>query len=288
VSTDTIHRAAVPSSATADELRIRPAADGHLAIDPRRAGWRYLSFRVSPVLEGRDLHLGRAGHELVLVNLVGADVELVHSGDEVARIGGRASVFDGPPSAFYLPADRPAAVRVARSATVPARAVLAIAEAPSRPEVAAGLEPRPIRPGEVRLEVRGTGHATRHIRHIVPPEFPADRLLLSETVTPAGNWSSWPPHKHDVDGMPGEAVLEEVYHYRFRRAEGWGIQRLYRRPERGLPPRDATWTVHDGDVVLVTDGYHPFAANLADDAFYLNALAGDRRTMAYSYDPDFR
>ncbi len=108
-----------------------------------------------------------------------------------------------------------------------------------------------------------------------------------EVVTPAGNWSSWPPHKHDVDAMPGEAVLEEIYHYRFRRPEAWGIQRLYRRPELGLPPRDALWAVRDGEVVLVTDGYHPFAATTTDEAFYLNALAGDRRTMACSFDPDF-
>ncbi|MDO8486035.1 MAG: 5-deoxy-glucuronate isomerase, partial [Candidatus Limnocylindrales bacterium] len=110
--------------------------------------------------------------------------------------------------------------------------------------------------------------------------------LLVEVVTPAGNWSSWPPHTHDLDAMPGEAVLEEIYHYRFRRPEAWGIQRLYRRPERDLPARDALWAVRDGEVVLVTDGYHPFAATIADEAFYLNALAGDRRTMACSFDPD--
>jgi hypothetical protein len=140
---------------------------------------------------------------------------------------------------------------------------------------------------DVRLETRGSGHATRQIRHLVTPEFPADRLLIVEVVTPAGNWSSWPPHKHDVDAMPDEAVLEEIYHYRFRRSEAWAIQRLYRRPERGLPPRDALWAVRDGEVVLVTDGYHPFSATTADDAFYLNALAGDQRTMACSFDPDF-
>jgi 5-deoxy-glucuronate isomerase len=200
------------------------------------------------------------------------------------RVAGRGSVFDRPPSALYLPAGRSA---IARQVGAPGGStVLAIAEAPSRPEVAATLRPIAIEPDGVRLETRGSGHATRQIRHIVPPEFPADRLLLVEVVTPAGNWSSWPPHKHDVDAMPGEAVLEEIYHYRFRRPEAWAIQRLYRRPERGLPPRDALWAVRDGEVVLVTDGYHPFSATAADDAFYLNALAGDRRTMACSYDPD--
>jgi 5-deoxy-glucuronate isomerase len=86
--------------------------------------------------------------------------------------------------------------------------------------------------------------------------------------------------------MPREAVLEEVYHYRFRRPEAWALQRVYR-PERSPlgAPRDAVWAVRDGEVVVVTDGYHPFAATDADDAYYLNALAGDRRTMACSFDP---
>jgi 5-deoxy-glucuronate isomerase len=77
-------------------------------------------------------------------------------------------------------------------------------------------------------------------------------------------------------------VLGEIYHYAFRRPDAWGVQRLYRRDGT----RDALWAVRDGEVVLVTDGYHPFVASGGDDAYYLNALAGDRRTMACSYDPD--
>jgi 5-deoxy-glucuronate isomerase len=82
--------------------------------------------------------------------------------------------------------------------------------------------------------------------------------------------------------MPREAVLEEIYFYQFRRPQAWGIQRLYRRDGT----RDALWSVRHGELVLVTDGYHPFVATHGDDAYYLNALAGDRRTMACSFDPD--
>jgi 5-deoxy-glucuronate isomerase len=82
--------------------------------------------------------------------------------------------------------------------------------------------------------------------------------------------------------MPDEAVLEEIYYYRFARPGAWGLQRLYR-PDRS---RDAIWEVHDGELVLVTDGYHPFVASHGDHAYYLNALAGDRRTMACSFDPE--
>jgi 5-deoxy-glucuronate isomerase len=139
-----------------------------------------------------------------------------------------------------------------------------------------------IRPQDVQIEVRGAGNATRQVNHIIKPEFGADRLLVVEVYTPGGNWSSWPPHKHDVDAMPDEAVLEEIYYYQLRRPEGWAVQRLYRRDGS----RDALWAVRSGELVLVTDGYHPFVAAHGYDAYYLNALAGDRRTMAFTDDPD--
>jgi len=125
-------------------------------------------------------------------------------------------------------------------------------------------------------------NATRQINHIIAPDFPADRLELVEVLTPSGNWSSWPPHKHDLDDMPREAVLEETHYYRFPRPQAWGLQRLYRADRS----RDCAWEVRTGDVVLVTDGYHPFVAAHGDDAYYLNAPAGDGRTMACSFDPD--
>ena len=110
--------------------------------------------------------------------------------------------------------------------------------------------------------------------------------LLVEVLTPAGNWSSWPPHKHDVDddarrGRPRGGLPLPV-----PRPEAWALQRVYRADGSPLgAPRDAVWAVRDGEVVIVTDGYHPFSATDADDAYYLNALAGDRRTMACSFDP---
>ena len=112
---------------------------------------------------------------------------------------------------------------------------IAIAEAPTRPEVSAALKPVLIRPEDIRVEVRGAGRSTRQINHVIAPDFPADRLLVVEVLTPAGSWSSWPPHKHDVDDMPREAVLEEIYLYGFRRPEAWAFQRVYR--PSGQPAR---------------------------------------------------
>jgi 5-deoxy-glucuronate isomerase len=268
--------AALPNALAPDQLRLRPGARGAgVAVDPNRAGWRYLSFRTVALGVGEALEIGADDREVAIVTISGGGAVVVVDGARL-ELHVRLDAFEAMPSAAYLPAGCSG-----RLVGQPARdhAVLAIAEAPADRDAAS--EPRRIGPEEVRVEVRGAGNATRQVNHIIEPEFPAQRLELVEVLTPSGNWSSWPPHKHDTDDMPREAVLEEVYFYQFRRREAWGLQRLYR--EDGS--RDAAWAVGHGDVVLVTDGYHPFVATHGDDAYYLNALAGDRRTMACSFDP---
>ena len=249
---------------TDERLRLPPRE----AVTPDLAGWAYLSFALHS-LSG-PTEIGRPDHETAIVVLGGGGLRV---GD--LELPGRASVWDGLPSAAYLPPGVTASVApLAGSVTV------AIAEAPGSGRATAEAPVR-IGPEDIRVEVRGAGNATRQINHIITPEFPADRLEVVEVYTPSGNWSSWPPHKHDTDDMPREAVLEEVYSYAFRRPEAWGIQRLY----RADGSRDLLWAVRDGETLMVTDGYHPFVATHGDDAYYLNALAGDIRTMACSYDP---
>ena len=246
--------------------------DPHLppgaAVTPDVAGWRYLSFHVAE-LDDAPLQVGEPRAEVALVVLAGGARVSLRGGDNF-ELPGRASVWDGPPWALYLPAGTSAsAVALEVSAT------LAIASAPSSASGEAIL----IGPDDVAVEVRGAGNATRQINHVITPSFPADRLEVVEVYTPSGNWSSWPPHKHDTDDMPREAILEEVYHYRFRRPEAWGVQRLYGGSVEGL------YAVRDGETMIVPDGYHPFVAAHGDDGYYLNALAGDVRTMACSYEP---
>lgn len=237
-------------------------------VTPEVAGWRYLSFHALE-LDDRPVQVGEPRSEVALVVLSGGARVSVRGGATL-DLPGRTSVWDGKPWALYLPAGLSAsAVALDGSATV------AVASAPSsRPG-----DPIVIGPDDVEVEVRGAGNATRQIHHIITPDFPADRLEVVEVYTPSGNWSSWPPHKHDVDDMPREAILEEIYHYRFRRPEAWGVQRLYGGSAEGL------WAVRGSETVIVADGYHPFVATHGDDAYYLNALAGDIRTMACSYDP---
>jgi 5-deoxy-glucuronate isomerase len=280
-----VHPSALPNRLAPDRLRLRPAADGvSVAVNPRRAGWRYLSFRIVSLPAGAALEVGRCGYETAIVTIAGGGCRVDPATGGSLVLPGRASVWDGAAWVAYLPPEAGALV-VARP-TGEGPVVLAIAEAPGSGRPSVVKRPIVVRPEDVAVEVRGRGNATRQINHLVAPDTPADRLLLVEVYTPSGNWSSWPPHKHDTDDMPREAVLEEVYYYQFRRPGAWGIQCLYRRSGELGGPRNALWAVRHGELVLVTDGYHPFVATHGDDAYYLNALAGDRRTMACSFDPD--
>ena len=275
-----IPASAPPSPLAPADLLVRPDASGEVALDPARAGWRYLSFATRAVPPSGVIVPAVRGAETCVVVLAGSDVAIEADGMSWT-LPGRESVFSDLPSALWLPEGPDIRVRVGRP---PERgpATIAIATAPRSGRGGVAAEPIAITPADVVVETRGAGNATRQINHIVAPGFPADRLEVVEVLTPSGNWSSWPPHKHDVDDMPNEAVLEEVYHYRFRRPEAWAVQRVYRADRS----RDALLEVRDGDIVIVPDGYHPFTATHGDDAYYLNALAGDRRTMACSFDPD--
>ena len=233
-------------------------------VTPDSAGWRYLFFGVrqgSFASETNDV-------EIALVPLGGRCS--VEAEGERWELGGRDSVFDGMPWALYLPRDT--AYRVEGGAEV----AICGARCERR------REPVLVTPEDVEIEVRGAGNATRQINHIVKPEFPAERLLVVEVFTPSGNWSSYPPHKHDEDNPPGEVVLEETYYFRTPAQAAFAVQRLYS-PRHDL---DVTVTVRDGDLMLVPYGYHTTAAAHGYDLYYLNALAGDRRSMAAADDPE--
>jgi len=189
------------------------------------------------------------------------------------NFGGRAHVFAGMPTALYLP--------IETSFTVSAETDCEIALCFSRAEEK--YPARLIVPDEVEVEVRGGANATRQINHILKPEFPAHRLLLVEVYTPSGNWSSYPPHKHDVHDPPDEVDLEEIYYYKIDRPEGYAIQRVYTADGR----LDETLTVRDGELVLIPEGYHPVVAAHGYNVYYLNALAGSARSMAASDDPAY-
>lgn len=239
------------------------------SIDPASAGWRYLSLRLRHVDEGSSVRVGRVGVEIAAVLLSGSARAETRGG--AYDLDGRQSIFEGLPWALYLPSGVTAEV----TATSP----LELAEVGAISD--RGGEVRTVRPEDIEVEVRGAGSATRQINHILPPQFPAHRLLVVEVLTPSGNWSSYPPHKHDVHDPPGEVQLEEFYYVRVRPPNAFAFQRVYS-PAHGT---DVTAAVGDGDVVLVPHGYHVSGAPHGVDLYYLNGLAGDERSMAATDDP---
>jgi 5-deoxy-glucuronate isomerase len=240
-------------------------------LTPRALAWRYIRFAVRHLPAGARW----AGHspreERCLVLLRGS-FDITWAG-ATRRVGPRADVFDGYPHAVYLPAGTRFDVRATQ------RCEIADCRAPSKPSPA--LAPRVITPEDCGFEIRGGGNATRQIVDIMPPAFPADRLLVCEVYTPSGNWSSYPPHKHDTDNPPDEVDLEEIYYFRYADPDAYGYQRVYK------GRRDDTLRVVHGDVVAVRDGYHPFVTAYGYDAYYLNVLAGTRRSMAATDDPRY-
>lgn len=240
----------------------------HLSRDS--AGWEWMSFLVRRMAAGQ-IWENRSDREERAIVLLGGRCE-ADWGEGPKRIGERANVFDGLPYALYLPAGTGARFAAQTECE------LALCAVPS----SARLGPRLVTPKDVTVSLRGGGNASRQIVDIMRPEFPADKLMLVEVYTPSGNWSSFPPHKHDVHAPPGEVDLDEIYYYRMRQPAAYAHQRLYTKDGK----RDVTVTVHDGDLVMVRDGYHPVVAGHGYDIYYLNCLAGSARSLASTEDDD--
>lgn len=242
-------------------------------VEATKVGFDYLHLHVRRLLAGDTFKSVTNSNELGIVAL-GGRFHLESSQGNWRNVGDRANVFSGMPWTVYLP--------IQSEFTVTAITNCDLAFCYCRAEK--GFPAALIQPGDVRMEVRGGANATRQINHILTPEFLADRLLIVEVYTPSGNWSSYPPHKHDVHRPPEEVDLEELYYYRIDRAEGYAIQRVYTQDRR----LDETITVRDGDLVLIPEGYHPVVAAHGYNIYYLNVLAGSARSMAASDDPDYR
>ena len=144
------------------------------------------------------------------------------------------------------------------------------------------LPARVIGPDGLHQETRGKGNNVRHVTNIIPEWEPAEGLLVVEVITPGGNTSSYPPHKHDQDNLPHESLLEETYYHRINPPQGFAFQRVYT-DDRSL---DEAMAVEDGDVTLVPRGYHPCATTHGYDLYYLNVMAGPRRTWKFHNAPE--
>jgi 5-deoxy-glucuronate isomerase len=207
---------------------------------------------------------------------------VVKLGDASFVLEGRESVFSRVSDFCYLPRDATVSVHSKLGGRFALPGAKAERLLPFRYGAAA----------DVPVEVRGAGNASRQVNNFASPDgFETDRLIAVEVLTPGGNWSSYPPHKHDQD-RPGEAVLEEIYYFEVRGGAPagspgpGGYQRVYSAdPSR---PIDVLAEVTTGDTVLIPHGYHgPSMAASGYDLYYLNVLAGATppRTMAFCDDP---
>lgn len=260
-------------------LLIHPQATHgeYLRITPESAGWEHLHFSARRMKRGEQWQASTGDCEYGLV-IIGGVCTVQSSRGEWPHIGRRPDVFSGMPYALYLPAQTDFTLTA-----LTAELDIACGCCQSEGNHPAQL----VTPEQVAIEIRGGGNATRQINSIFPPGFNCHRLVAVEVYTPSGNWSSYPPHKHDVHrvdvaGRLLEADLEEIYFYKHDKPQGYAIQRVYTTDAR----LDETILARDSDAVLVPKGYHPVASAHGYTTYYLNFLAGSAQSLANTDDPE--
>ncbi|UQA95346.1 5-deoxy-glucuronate isomerase [Streptomyces halobius] len=263
------------------------AVDGPYAldIDPKRAGWGYSSLRVLELPPGSHHSLATGDSEWIVLPLSGGCTVLTDSG-ETFELTGRESVFSGVTDFAYVPRD--AHVQIASGAG--GRFALTGARCTRR------LPARYGPASAVPVELRGTGNCSRQVNNFAAAPagggagqgFECDKLIAVEVLTPGGNWSSYPPHKHDECRPGEEAELEEIYYFEIAAAAapsgrgkpGLGYQRVS--PSGHGRGTDVLAEVHSGDAVLIPDGWHgPSIAAPGHDMYYLNVMAGPAATREW-------
>lgn len=258
--------------------KIRDEADGIItSVIAAEVGWQLLNMEVRRLGKGATWQHKTAENEIALV-ILGGRCSVKSDKGEWAEIGRRANVFAGMPYALYLPRRTQFKLEALTDGFEVASAWV---------ETDEDHPARLVTPEQSTIEVRGGNNATRQINSIMPPGFDCHRLVCVEVYTPGGNWSSYPPHKHDVHrerrGELLEADLEEIYFYKFSHPAGFAFQRVYT-DDRSL---DEALVPQMNDVVLVPEGYHPVSAAYGFDCYYLNFLAGSAQSLACSDDPDY-
>jgi 5-deoxy-glucuronate isomerase len=246
-----------------------------LDIDPKRAGWTHSSLRIVELEPGGTHTFAAGDSEWIVLPLNGGCT--VRTEGEEFQLSGRESVFAGVSDFAYVPRDARAQIASGAGGR------FALAGAKCERQLPARYGPAP----EVPQEQRGSGNCLRHVRNFASADaFDCDKLIAVEVITPGGNWSSYPPHKHDEHRPGEEAELEEIYYFEIDGPNGFGYQRVSPSREGGA---DVLAEVRSGDAVLVPDGWHgPSIAQPGHDMYYLNVMAGpgDTREWRICFHPD--
>ncbi len=252
-------------------------AGAFAALDAKRAGWDTMNFAAVRLGAGKTFEIAIDTFEYVAVVLSGRCNIRSNKGD-FEGVGRRDSVFSGLPYAVYLPPHTEFEIE-----SLSDNFEFASCWAPSEKE----NQPRLITPGDVELLLLGGGNCSRQMCRLIGGDFPADRLLVYELYTPGGNWSSYPPHKHDTHrtdekGRVLEAQLHRFSFYKFDRPAGYAWQRVYSADKSA----DVTMTARQHDVILMPSGYYTMVSAPGTATYTLNFLAGSTRQFAASDDPD--
>ena len=274
---------------TAENIVVRPAKNPNdpdliVSIAPEQAGWDFISFQARRLATGKQWSFSSGENELVIVVFSGCfDIQSGRG----AWIGlERQDVFSSPGYTLYLPRRTDFTITAKRSGE------FAVTWAPTDED----HEPWLIQPEDISISVRGGDNVSRQINDTLPPGSPVHRLVLVEVYTPSGNWSSYPPHKHDVhiedeQGKLIEADLEEVYFYKIDKPEGYAYQRIYTNEKSPLHragfPIDVLVRAENNCAVLVPEGYHPVVSAPGYTTYYLNVLAGSAQSLANQDDPQY-
>lgn len=250
----------------------------YIYITPAMAGWDHLHFAVRKMVRGMRWHHNTGENEFAIV-VLGGTCRVNSSCGDWLGIGRRPDVFSGMPYTLYLPRQ----VDFVLESTSES---LDIAYGWCRTHVSHPA--RLVTPKDVEIELRGGGNATRQINKMIPPGFDCSRLVVVEVYTPPGNWSSYPPHKHDQHRLDEagnllEADLEEIYFYKIDRPEGFAYQRIYTADGK----LDELIMARDSHLVLSPEGYHPVVAAPGYTCYYLNMLAGSAQSLAATDDPAY-
>ncbi|WP_243867285.1 5-deoxy-glucuronate isomerase [Actinophytocola oryzae] len=244
-----------------------------MAVTPASAGWTYSGLTVVTLAPGESHTLATGSSETLVFPLSGGCVVTTEA--TTFEVAGRSSVFEAPTDFVYVPRDATAEVVSEAGAKLAFPSAVCERRLPARYVPAA----------DTQVELRGAGTCSRQVNNFATPAvFEADRLIACEVLTPGGNWSSYPPHKHD-EVRDGECELEEIYYFEVA-GDGMAYQRVYGTPER---PIDILEEVRTGDVVLIPHGWHgPSMATPGYDLYYLNVMAGPGATREWliSDDPD--
>ncbi|GAB3619743.1 5-deoxy-glucuronate isomerase [Glutamicibacter endophyticus] len=245
-------------------------------------GWAHTGLKVAELAAGASVQLSAAPEERIVIPLQGSFTVQIHDVESYS-LTGRRSVFHGPSDVLY------SGINSALTISSEAGGRVAIALAPAK----ASYPTRLIAAQDTPVELRGAGNCSRQVHNFgTPAALEADRFIVCEVITPAGNWSSYPPHKHDEE-KDGESSLEEIYYFETQvaaqmpvegPADPVGYARVYASDER---PIDVNAEVRTGDVVLVPYGWHgPAMAAPGYDLYYLNVMAGPGRVREWLISDD--